>query len=166
MTPAIRRCGLGLLAVMLLATVPSADAGGNRRRRAAPIEAATVTTVNPANANAESPMLGTFYPTPSIRVGGASPTGAGYSPLGQYGLNNLTIYGPTSAFRATSAPIRVYSRGYDGRTVLTEARSVSTPYYPQGSPVVYPTPNSDYYRPRGTSFPPTWPSPINWLDQN
>ena len=51
----------------------------------------------------------------------------------------MAPYGPTSAFRTTSAPVPIYSRGYDGRTYVAEATGFSTPNFPELSPVVYPT---------------------------
>ena len=152
-----------------VAASPARAGGGFRRRAAARVTATSMvvaTGSNPANANAPSPMLGTFYPTPYIVVSATGPTGGGYAPLGQYGLNNLQTYGPTSAFRATSAPVRIYSRGYDGAVYEREGTSFSTPFYPQGSPVVYPTPAADYYRPRGRMSLPSEYGAQFWVDQN
>jgi hypothetical protein len=166
------RCGtLGVLAMILATNATPASAGGWFKRRAATrvttaAEVAPTSYYNPANANAPSPMLGTFYPTPYIVVSGTGPTGSGYSPLGQYGLNNLQTYGPTSAFRAKAAPVRIYSRGYDGVVREVEGTSFSTPFYPPGSPVIYPTPASDYYRPRGRTSLPSRFGAEGWVDQN
>jgi hypothetical protein len=161
---------LGVLAISLALNAAPASAGGFFKRRAAARISSgaelSPTSYNPANANAPSPMLGTFYPTPYIVVSGTGPTGSGYSPLGQYGLNNLQTYGPTSAFRAKAAPVRIYSRGYDGVVRELEGTSFSTPFYPQGSPVVYPTPASDYYRPRGRASLPSDYGAQFWVDQN
>ncbi len=158
----------GLFAACLIGCVRIADADGPFRRRVGIRPTTAIVQADPIgrNANAPTPMLGTFYGTPAVIVRGDQPTGGGYSPLGMYGPNNMTIYGPTSIFRATSAPVRVYSRGYDGRVVETEGTSFSTPYRPEASPVIYPTPNSYYYRPRRPNLPPEYPSPINWIDQN
>jgi hypothetical protein len=161
---------LGVLAVLLALSANPASAGGWFKRRAATRVVAGAelapTSYNPANANAPSPMLGTFYPTPYIVVSATGPTGSGYAPLGQYGLNNLQTYGPTSAFRAKSAPVRIYSRGYDGVVYEGEGTSFSTPFYPPGSPVIYPTPASDYYRPRGRASLPTEYGAQFWVDQH
>lgn len=157
------------LVVASLVTIGSDSYAGSppRRRVLAPTaNLATVPVGFDRNANAPTPMLGTFYPTPYIVVRGDGPTGGGYSPLGQYGLGTTTLYGPISAYRATTAPVRVYSRGYDGRVIEREGTTFSTPYRPEASPVVYPTPNSYYYRPRRPNISPDFPSPINWLDQN
>lgn len=159
---------LTLVGACLLTSGSETDAGSPPRRR--PLAPTAVRAEVPAgfdrNANAPTSMLGTFYPTPYIIVRGDGPTGAGYSPLGQYGLGTTTLYGPISAYRATSAPVRVYSRGYDGRVIEREGTSFSTPYRPEASPVIYPTPNSYYYRPRRPNPSADTPSPINWLDQN
>lgn len=148
----------------ILVTPPPVEAGGPFRRR---VETARPTTVvvRPDNVNASTPMLGTFYATPYMNVRGNNPTGGGYSPMGQYGVSNFAIYGPLSAYRSTSAPVAVYSRGYDGSLILTEGTAFSSPNLPEASPVVYPTPTSYRDRPR-TSAPRSLPSAINWIDQN
>jgi len=112
------------------------------------------------------PTLGTFEPTPYIMVGGLSPIGGGYSPLGIYGDGSMALNGPFSPMRSTSAPVRMYSRGYDG--VLRESRgtSFSNPNLPDLSPIVYPTPRNYYYAPRANRTPPWWSNGINWIDQN
>jgi hypothetical protein len=110
--------------------------------------------------------LGTFYPTPVITVRGNGPTGGGYSPLQIAGDATLSLYGPLSALRTTSAPILVTVRGYDGSLNLVEALDFSTPYLPELSPVVYPTDANNYCAPRINPRPP-WPAnPTNWIDQN
>jgi hypothetical protein len=127
---------------------------------------ATTTETNPANANAPSPMLGTFYPTPYVIVGGDPAAGGGYSPLGQYGTTTMVLYGPTSIFRSVTAPVTSYSRGYDGRVYESQGHSFSTPFRPESSPVVYPNANSNYYRPRGTTEPAQRMRGYGWVDQN
>ena len=112
------------------------------------------------------PMLGTFYPTPTMFVRGNFPTGGGYSPLNSFGSQTLVIYGPLSALRATAAPVQTYARGYDGRPVILEGTSFSTPNLPGATPVVYPTQATYYYGPRESRIPPWWPNAINWIDQN
>ena len=109
--------------------------------------------------------LGTFEPTPYITVRGNWPTGGGYSPLDMYGDQSMTLYGPLSPLRATAAPVTTYSRGYDGRINAVPAVSFSTPNLPGLSPVIYPTPRSNYYGPRVSRTHPWWSSGANWIDQ-
>ncbi len=154
-----------LAGLALLAVVETAEAGGPLHRRTGTV-VPTTTVENPANANAPSPMLGSFYPTNYVMVGGGRPTGTGYSPLGMYGTANMVQYGPFSIYRATTAPVSVYSRGYDGRVYESRGHSFSTPFRPESSPVVYPTPNSYYFRPRGSTAPPQWTTGFGWVDQN
>lgn len=166
MSRANRSLTLILAAMACVSGSGPAQAGGGIFRRRTNIVTPTAYLGNPADANAPSPMLGTFYPTPYLIVGGDRPTGDGYTPLGQYGPNNLTIYGPMSIYRSVTAPVSVYSRGYDGRVYESRGHSFSTPFHPQSSPVIYPTANSNYYRPRGTSAPPWWTTGNGWIDQN
>ena len=162
----MNRATQSIVAVLAcLACVGPAEAGGPFRRRAAAV-VPTATTTNPANANAPSPMLGTFYPTNYAIVGGSFPTGGGYSPLGMYGTGNMVLYGPTSISRSVTAPVSVYSRGYDGRVYESQGHSFSTPFRPESSPVIYPSANSNYYRPRGTTAPPWRTTGFGWVDQN
>ena len=110
--------------------------------------------------------LGTFFPTPYITVGGDFPaSNAGFTPLGMYGQDTLSLYGPMSSLRPTTAPVVTYSRGYDGTVHVEEAVSTSYPNYPSLSPVIYPTEANNYYAPR-TLRAPWWDSAINWIDQN
>jgi hypothetical protein len=110
--------------------------------------------------------LGTFAPTPMLMVRGDAPTGSGYSPLGQSGDTTMAIYGPTSPFRATAAPVLTYVRGYDGTIVAVPGSSFSTPNLPTLSSVVYPTQSTNYFGPRVLTSPPWWASGANWIDQN
>ncbi|APW62840.1 hypothetical protein [Paludisphaera borealis] len=112
------------------------------------------------------PTLGTFEPTPYIMVGGASPIGGGYSPLGIYGDGSMALSGPFSPMRSKSAPVMTYSRGYDGVVRGVPGVSFSNPNLPALSPVVYPTPRSNYYAPRVNRTPSWWSSGVNWIDQN
>jgi hypothetical protein len=155
---------LVLAASACLACALPSQAGGPFRRRARAV-VPTASVEDPANANAPSPMLGTFYPTPYVIIGGASPTASGYSPLGQYGVTAMAMYGPMSIYRSTTAPVSVYSRGYDGRVYESRGHSFSSPNLPESNPVVYPTPASYYYR-RGYSSPPSWTTGMGWIDQN
>jgi len=110
--------------------------------------------------------LGTFQPTPIITVRGNYPIGGGYSPLDIYGDQTLSLYGPLSPLRVTTAPVRVYVRGYDGSIRIAEAAAFSTPNLPELSPVVYPTEANYYYGPRVNRAPSWGASAINWIDQN
>jgi hypothetical protein len=109
--------------------------------------------------------LGTFMPTPAIVVQGNYPIGGGYSPLGTFGETAMSLYGPFSALRPTTAPVLTYSRGYDGVVRPAEAISTSYPNLPLLSPVAYPTRANYYYAPRILENP-AETSAINWLDQN
>jgi hypothetical protein len=95
-----------------------------------------------------------------------NPLGGGYSPLGISGDQALSLYGPFSPFRAKTAPVLSYVRGYDGQLQLLEGYSFSNPNRPELSPVVYPTEANNYYGPRVSRTPPWWSSAINWIDQN
>lgn len=158
------RVSLGTLAMLSLLG-PGAEAGGGRflRRSASP---APVVTSRVVPAPRATGTLGTFSPTPYIIVRGSIPAGGGYSPLGNYGLDNLVLYGPTSTFRNTSAPVLTYTRGYDGRTVVAPGTSFSSPNQPFLSPVVYPTQGSNYYGFKQSGSPPWWANGDNFLDQN
>lgn len=142
---------------------PGAEAGAHRRVRA---QSSYVPTSQVAG-NAPTPMLGSFYGTPYMTVRGNFPAGSGYSPLGQYGDNTLSLYGPLSPLRSTAAPVLVYGRGYDGRPTVRNGTTFSTPNLPEISPVVYPTRmNSAYWGFRRSGSPPEWDNGANWLDQN
>src|SRR4051794_29356274 len=123
-------CGVGLLGGYVSRT----EAGGLFRRRT-PEAAPTAYSPLPARPAG----LGSFTETPYLVVRGNGPTGGGYSPLNQYGDTAMDIYGPISSYRATSAPVLAYTRGYDGRAAIVEGTSFSYPFQPALSPVVYPT---------------------------
>jgi hypothetical protein len=110
--------------------------------------------------------LGTFYPTPVITVRGNNPLGGGYSPLDIYGDQTLSLYGPLSPLRVTTAPVLVYVRGYDGSIRVSEAASFSNPNLPELSSVRYPTGANYYYGPRVNRLSPWGLNAINWIDQN
>jgi hypothetical protein len=110
--------------------------------------------------------LGTFYPTPYMQVRGNAPAGGGYSPLGTFGETTLSLYGPLSSLRMTSAPVMTYSSGYDGRGVVAPGTSFSAPNLPGLTPVVNPTHASYYYGFRQSGSPPWWANGMNWIDQN
>jgi hypothetical protein len=126
-----------------------------------------VTRARPRYVQNASATLGTFQPTPYVIIGGNYPTGSvGYSPGEMYGDTALSLYGPLSAFRVSTAPVLAYSRGYDGQTRLVEANSFSYPNFPGMSPVVYPTEANYYWGPRVPRTPRWGSSAINWIDQN
>jgi hypothetical protein len=110
--------------------------------------------------------LGNFQPTPYIWVGGSYPTGSGYSPMDTYGDQTLSLYGPLSPLRVSSAPVLSYARGYDGRLYPVETSAFSYPNLPAVSPVVYPSEANYYYGPRVPRTPRWGSSAINWIDQN
>jgi hypothetical protein len=161
-TAARWRAVIGLLG--LLAWSPlSAQAGGpvwHRTRTRSVVPTAVPAQPGPY------PGLGTFYPSPTMFVRGNSFAGGGYSPLGIFGDATMVIYGPLSSLRATAAPVQTYARGYDGRPVILEGTSFSTPNLPGATPVVYPTQATYYYGFKESYIPPWWPSAINWIDQN
>ena len=167
MSRSSHRYRLSTFAVCTVFALTTAEARNPRRRVVTPLTPTAYTApINPANANAPSDMLGTFYSTPTLFVRGDGPTGSGYSPLGQYGTSNLNTYGPISSYRSVSAPVRIYSRGYDGVVTETEGVTTSNPYLPRPQPVNYPNANSNYFKPRRLTSPPWWQSGINWVDQN
>jgi hypothetical protein len=93
--------------------------------------------------------------------------GGGYSALGMYGREqSLSVYGPLSAFRSTSAPVTTIVRGYNGLPVVAEGTSFSNPNQPTLSPVVFPTRASNYSALRFQTTPPQWDKAIMWIDQN
>ncbi len=154
-----------LAAVVVLATGSLTATAGDRHARHARRKA----VVQPVpTARVRDPVygsrLGTFLPTPAIMVQGNYPAGGGYSPLGTSGTS-MSLYGPWSALRPTSAPVLTYSRGYDGVVRPAEAVSSSYPNLPYLAPVAYPTRANNYYAPRVLQNP-AEDSAINWLDMN
>jgi hypothetical protein len=125
-----------------------------------------VTRVRPRVVRSARATLGTFEPTPYLMVGGSHPTGSGYTPMNTYGDQTLSLYGPLSPLRMSTAPILSYTRGYDGRVHLVETNSFSYPNLPEISPVVYPTEANYFYGPRVNRTPRWGSSAINWIDQN
>jgi hypothetical protein len=158
-------CRAYLLGMILLqATGPSRPARADDfwlRRYAQPAVVA-----RPRPVYARSATLGTFMPTPYMVVRGNNPLGGGYSPLGIYGDQTLTLYGPISTLRGRTAPLRNYVRGYDGRIYVSEGNSFSNPNLPELSPVIYPSEANNYFGPRVSRTPPWWSNAINWIDQN
>src|SRR5262249_5513758 len=127
---------------------------------------ATATRTQPCAVPGATGTLGTFNPSPIITVRGNYPLGGGLSPLEIFGDQTLSLYGPLSPFRATTSPVLVYVRGYDGSIRVTDAASFSNPNLPELSPVRYPTEANYYYGPRVNRLTPWGPNAINWIDQN
>jgi hypothetical protein len=158
------RPALGVV-LILTAGVITATAGEHRFRRARrPVIERPVPTVSRVDPVYGS-HLGTFYPTPAVGIIGNYPNGVGYSPLGIYGDHAMSLYGPFSAFRTTTAPVVIYTRGYDGVVRPGESISTSTPMLPLLSPLSYPTRANNYYAPRVRDNP-AQDSAINWIDHN
>jgi hypothetical protein len=151
-----------VLQLHLVAGLARADDPARRVRRSATIRR----VAQPCVAPRATSTLGTFYPTPVITARGNFPVGGGYSPLEGYGDSSLTLYGPLSPMRTSTAPVLTYVRGYDGRTRLSEAISFSNPNLPVLSPVRYPTEGNYYYGPRRVRALPWGSNAINWIDQN
>jgi hypothetical protein len=155
---------VGLTFIQTIGVIGSAQADDPTRCAERKV---VVTRARPRYVQSSGATLGTFQPTPYVTIGGNYPTGSvGYSPLEMYGDTALPLYGPMSAFRASTAPVLVYSRGYDGQTRAVEANSFSYPNYPPMSPVVYPTESNYYWGPRVPRTPRSGASAINWIDQN
>jgi hypothetical protein len=152
--------------LVMAGSTPWAEAGDRLfRKRARPV-VETVAAPRPQDRVAPSPMLGSFRPTPYINVVGNGVVGGTYSALGYGRENSLSVYGPLSAFRSTSAPVTTVVRGYDGLPVVVEGTSFSNPNRPALSPVIYPTRASNYSALRYQTTPPQWDSSILWIDQN
>jgi hypothetical protein len=165
MIPRTHKCvGTAICLFVLLASASSeVEAGGLFRRRPPPV---TPTAYGAPAEPSVYPMLGTFFPTPTITLRGNFPTSGGYAPLGEFGDTTMALTGPLSALRATTAPLLLYSRGYDGRPIVMQGTSFSTPNLPPITPVVYPTQATYYYGFRHLGHPPWWTNAINWIDQN
>ena len=163
--PTRRRCAPFVLTILALGLPIPAEAGGLFRRRERPNPAPAAP--RPADQVAPSPMLGNFRPTPVITVRGNGVIGGGYSPIGLYGENNsMTLYGPISSLRQTSAPVNTVVRGYNGLATPVEGTSFSNPFQPDLSPVKYPTRASNYDALRGPGVPTRTGNGITWVDQN
>jgi hypothetical protein len=160
-----RLCRTSLRACLLiLVIVPGGSALGQESRW--PRQARRVLKASPAPCDqCVTPTLGTFEPTPYVMVRGNWPAGGGYSPLGVYGDQSMSLYGPLSPLRSTSAPVTIYRRGYNGNLEAGRGTAFSTPNLPALSPVVYPRPSNYYYAPRVDRTPPSWSSGMNWIDQ-
>lgn len=114
---------------------------------------------------AASRQLGTFYPTPYITVGGGSFTGSnGYTPLSGYGGGTLALYGPFSALRPVTAPVRVTTRGYDGTYREAVGVTTSYPFLPQASPNLFPLRRQVRGAGPVQTTPPWWDAGHYWVD--
>jgi hypothetical protein len=152
--------------ILVGVTASIAEAGGPFRRRPRPV-VETATTTRPEDRVAPSPMLGSFMPSQYVTVRSTGVIGGGYSPLGMYGREqSLSVYGPLSAFRSTSAPVVTIVRGYNGLPVVAEGTSFSNPNQPTLSPVIYPTRASNYSALKFQTTPPQWDKAITWIDLN
>jgi hypothetical protein len=152
-----------VVALISTACACTAAAGEHRARRA------RRPSIVPTAAHRVDPVygshLGTFFPTPAVGIVGNYPSGVGYSPLGIFGEHAMSLYGPFSSFRTTTAPVLTYTRGYDGVVRPAEAVSTSTPILPLLSPLAYPTRANNYYAPRFRDNP-AQDSAINWIDHD
>lgn len=180
----VRSAATSLVAALAWGAItPRAEAGKwFQRRQARPVVVAPRPAPAPGPAStayavprAEPAPLGSFYHNPTIMVGGNWPNRVaedtygvygGYSPNGFYGDTTMVLYGPLSALRAVTAPVPVYSRGYDGRTIVTEGTATSYPNMPELSPVIYPTKATNFWGFRETTTLPWWTRGTNWIDQN
>jgi hypothetical protein len=143
-------------------TAAAGERHGRRARRPVIVRPVpTVSRVDPVYGS----HLGTFYPTPAVGIVGNYPSGVGYSPMGIYGEHAMSLNGPFSSFRTTTAPVLTYTRGYDGVVRPGESVSTSTPILPLLSPLAYPTRANDYYAPRLRDHP-EQDSAINWIDHD
>ena len=162
-----RACMRAFVVTVALLQLPAATvsslAGPPRGRMR---RAVAVSRVEPCPAPKATSTLGNFRPTPYITVRGNFPSGGGYSPLDISGDQTLVLYGPLSALRTTTAPVRAYVRGYDGQTRVIDTASFSNPNLPILSPVRYPTANNNYYAPRVVREMPWGSNAVNWIDQN
>jgi hypothetical protein len=107
-------------------------------------------------------MLGTFYPTPYMTVGGNGD--AGFTPLQQYGAGTLSLYGPFSALRPITSETRVTTRGYRGVTAPRSAIVVTYPFLPSVTAPV--SPRRVQVRGAGPvqTTPPWWDTGHYWVD--
>jgi hypothetical protein len=112
-------------------------------------------------------LLGTFYETPYMTVGGNGfPGGAGYAPLQQYGDSVMSLYGPFASLRATAAPVQLYTRSACGQVQPELATSFSYPFLPQLSPVKYPVRTQIRGEARSLIRYSPADAGFNWVDQN
>ena len=112
-------------------------------------------------------MLGTFYETPYMTVGGNGTTGGvGYAPLHQYGDSVMSLYGPFASLRATTAPVQLYTRSAGGRVEPELGTSFSYPFLPPISPVKYPVRSQQRGEARSLIRYSPADAGFNWVDQN
>ncbi len=112
--------------------------------------------------DARGGMLGTFYPTPYMTVGGNNR--AGFTPLDQYGDGTLSLYGPFSALRPITSSVRVTTRGYNGVAVTQDAAVITYPFLPSSTPPF--SPRRTQVRGAGPvqTTPPWWDTGHYWVD--
>lgn len=111
-------------ALLLIATSPSAEAGGRRVRSADPVvsgvpvaspTSSVIVSSVPVPTVARSPYLGTFRPDPTLMVRSGYRTGGGYAPAAlPTSYASMSLYGPFSRLRSLPTEVVTYSRGYDG----------------------------------------------------
>jgi hypothetical protein len=170
----MRRSTRSLLTMSLVGLVligssePSAMAGGRLFRRRERVVVETVAPApRPQDRLAPTGMLGTFTPTPVVTVRDNGAIGGGYSTLNLSGFGSaMSIFGPLSAFRQTSAPVNTVVRGYDGVPTLVQGTGFSNPMQPGLSPFVYPTRASNYSALPFQGTPPQRDKALMWIDQN
>ena len=164
----LRPCwAFGLLTLSIPWMSPPSSSAGDPYRYSRPRRVVETRFAPTVEVQGSEGTLGTFEPTPYVIVRGNGTTGGGYSPMQMYGDQTMVMYGPTSVFRSTTAPVTTYVRGYDGNLQPVSGVSFSNPNLPGLSPVVYPTKSSSYSRSRMDNGVPIRPKDsMNWIDQH
>jgi len=160
---------VGLLGLVLIGgSSPPAEAGGPWARRRGRVVVETVSPgPRPEDRVAPTGMLGSFTPSPYVNIRDNGVIAQGRSALGSYGReNSLSVYGPLSVFRQTSAPVTTVVRGYNGIPTVVQGTGFSNPFQPAISPFVYPTRASNYSALRFQTTPPFLDKGTMWVDQN
>ena len=154
--------------VLIGSSTPPAMAGGRLFRRRERVVVETVAPApRPQDRLAPTGMLGTFVPTPTVVIRDNGLIGGGYSTSNFSGFGNaLSIFGPLSAFRQTSAPVNTVVRGYDGVPTTVRGTGFSNPLQPALSPFVYPTRASNYSALPFQGTPPQRDKALMWIDEN
>jgi hypothetical protein len=163
---AVRLWSLVLVPAMTAAIGVTTASGGERHARKArrTVIAERARPVYPTDSTYSS-QLGTFNPSPAIMVQGNYPVGGGYAPLGIFGDQNMSLYGPFSGLRTTTAPVITYVRGYDGVVRPSEGVTATYPNLPRLAPLAYPTRANHYYAPRILESPADTNASM-WIDHN
>ena len=158
----------GLFVAWIAGVTAPALAGGPWARRRGTVVVETVApSSRPQDRVAPTGMLGSFTPSPYVDVRDNGVLAQGRSPLGAYGReNSLSVYGPLSAFRQTSAPVDLVVRGYDGVPSAVRGTGFSNPLRPELSPFIYPTRASHYSALRYQTTSPSRDKAILWIDLN